>query len=405
VKILHIVPYFYPAWSYGGTPRVVYELSRHLVQLGHEVLVFTTDVLDKNHRMGELNKNIEGMEVFYFPNISNRLAFKNKIFYSPQLRKHLNKLNPIPEIIHLHEYRTFLNITSFFYARENNIPYALSAHGSLPSRLGKAFIKNIFDILIGKKIVKHASMLVALSELEKEQYESYGIGAERISILYNGIDLESFSASPPSGSFKKKYEFKDRKLILFLGRLNRIKGLDFLVKSFALLSQKRQDVLLLIAGEDDGYRDELVRMIIELRLQDRIHLIGLLKDEEKLAALRDADFLVYPSKYEIFGLVPLEAIMCGAPVILSRECGCAQILENAGAALTVSYGDIQSLTDSMEKLLDSKQMRISMVEKGQRLIQKKFSWDDIARETLAIYQNIINKESNTFMEQHMTIIH
>ncbi len=402
---MHIVPYFYPAWSYGGTPRVVYELSRHLVQLGHEVLVFTTDVLDQNGRIKEFKKNIEGIKVFYFPNISNRLAFKNKLFYSPQLRKHLNMLNPIPQIIHLHEYRTFLNITSFFYAKKKNIPYVLSAHGSLPSQLGKTFAKNIFDILIGKNILKTASSVIALSALEKEQYLSYGIKAEKISVLYNGINLESFSSLPPPGSFKKKYEFNDKKIILFLGRLNRIKGLDFLVESFALLSQEHKNALLLIAGEDDGYKGELMRIVNGLKLQDRVLFLGLLKGEEKLAALRDANFLVYPSRYEIFGLVPLEAIMCGTPVILSRACGCAQILEDTGAAITVSYGDTQSLAVSMEKLLESDQKGISMVEKGQAFIRDRLSWDHISKRTFSIYESIMDKRSNPVKERKVKIIH
>jgi len=400
VRILQVIPYFYPAWSYGGTPRVAYELSRHLVKMGQDVWVFATDVLDQKRRIqGEagkgkkIEKEIEGIKVAYFPNVSNWLAVKHKFFYSPGLGKYLKSLEQTFDIVHMHEYRTMLNISLTSFVKQRNIPFVLSAHGSLPPFMRKNLTKKAFDILFGKKILTSANRLLALSEGEKKQYQSMGASPNKVEILHNGIDLKAFENLPPSGSFKRKYRLIDKKIILFLGRLNRIKGLDFLLKSFALLSQKQKDAHLVIAGADDGYGVELKRLVKKLTLKEKVFLLSLLEETEKLTALRDAELLVYPSQYEIFGLVPFEALMCGTPVILSSVCGCAEILGKAGAAITISYGDIQEFVKRMEELLENKQLGDTMIQKGQKIIHQKLSWDYIAERTLHVYKDILNEIS------------
>lgn len=377
---------------------MAYELSRHLVKLDQEIWVFTTDVLDQKRRIQgkvgkrqEIEKEVEGIRVVYFPNVSNWLAAKHKFFYSPRLGKYLKSLNRTFDIVHMHEYRTMLNISLSYYLKQKNIPFVLSAHGSLPPFMRKNLIKKTFDNLFGRKILRSASRLFALSEMEKKQYQSMEVNPKKIEILNNGIDLKAFANLPSPGSFRRKYGLANKRMILFLGRLNPIKGLDFLLESFYLLSRKHRDAHLVIAGADDGYAKELKRLLKKLAMKEKVLLLGLLEQEEKLSALRDAEMLVYPSKYEIFGLVPFEALMCNTPVILSSACGCAEILKKAGAAAVISYGDEQGLASRMEDLLKNKQAGDTMVKKGQKIIRQRLGWDYIAERTLHLYKDIVNE--------------
>ncbi|MBI3814450.1 MAG: glycosyltransferase, partial [Nitrospinae bacterium] len=201
MNILHIVPYFYPAWSYGGTPRVVYELCRELVRKGHNITVYTTDVFDKDSRQSAVGSRqsttcieteVEGIKIKYFRNLSNTLAFNQKVFISPGILKDLKKNLRQFDIVHLHEFRTLQNAAAYRYLTKYKIPYILSAHGSVLRLMGKEFLKGLFDVCIGFKILKSAKRVIAVSKIEVEQYINMGVPKDKISLIPNGINLTEF---------------------------------------------------------------------------------------------------------------------------------------------------------------------------------------------------------------------
>ena len=126
-----------------------------------------------------------------------------------------------------------------------------------------------------------------------------------------------------------------------------------------------------------------------------IHFVGTLKGEERLALLRDTDVLVYPSQNEIFGLVPFEGLLCGAPVVVSDDCGCGQIIQEAQAGLLAPYGDIDSLSQRLELLLSDRQMAQTMVKRGKRYIKEQLDFEVISKQHLKLYQILIEKTEDT----------
>ena len=389
MKILQVVDFFKPSWEAGGIVRVCYELSKRLAEKGHEVTVYTTDgfksrlKVKKNQPVG-----FEGMEVYYFRNVSNYLAKRN--FYLPYLLPRIAK-DEIQtfDIVHIHTYRSLLAISVWYYAKKYNIPYVLQVHGTVLPISQKQRLKKIFDIFFGYKILKDASKVIALTKTEAEQYKTMGLDEDTIEIVPNGIDLSEYDNLLKRGEFRKEYSIRDdEKVILYLGRIHKIKGINLLLKAFSDLVKKLDDVRLVIVGPDDGFLSTLKRQIDDLKGDDKIILTGPLYERDKLEAYADADVYVMPSVYETFPNTVLEAMACGTPVIITDRCGIADIVEKVG--YVVKY-DKDQLRDAIFKVLSDKGLRGIFSEEGKRLVGEEFGWDKVVRKVEAIYEKYIKR--------------
>lgn len=385
LKILQVVPYFYPAWAYGGIPRVAYELSRELVRKGHDVTVYTTDVLDRDSRCGEAGKEVfvDGIRVLYFRNLSNILAYDYQLFLPTGLCGVLRRSIPDFDILHLHGHRHLLNNAVHFHAMKSGKPFVLSGHGTVVRIERRVWAKRIFDIVLGDRILRDARRLIAVSEHEVGQYREMGVEKEKVEVIYNGIDIGAYRALPEKGGFREKYSLADRKIVLYLGKITPRKGLDFLVRAFSEMPGR--DAVLVIAGNDMGFQDKIETIIREKSVGNRVLFTGLLIGEEKLSAYRDADVLVYPAIHEIFGLVPFEAIMCGTPVIVTDDCGCGEIIGREGIGTTVRYGDVAGLKEKMEEVLSDRVGSSEKVRRGREFIGENLSWERIGAEYERLY--------------------
>lgn len=384
MKILQMIPAFYPALAYGGTVAVAYHLSRELARRGHEVTVYTSDTLDKYSRQNDRYLEMNGIHVHYFRNLSNTLAW-HRLVFTPSMLLQLGKELRNFDIIHLHGFRNFQNTPADHYAKKYNVPYVLQAHGSIP-RIGKRFGKWLYDTLFGYRILRDASKVIALSQMEAQQYRRMGVPKEKIEIIPNGIDLSEYADLPPKGSFQKKFDIDDdEKIVLYLGRIHRTKGVDILVKAFASLSEKLIDVKLVIVGPDDGFLTQLEALIKALKIQDKVFISEPLYGKDKLEAYVDADVYVLPSRYEIFGITPIEAIACGTPVILTENCGIAEYFKDKVGMLVEPYTDHLSKA-LLEMLLDEDRQRA--FRKNCKAVVEEFSISKIVSKLQKIYEEI-----------------
>jgi len=390
MRILQVYPYFYPAWRYGGGTRVVYELSRYLANRGHKVTVYTTDALDEKSRVKVSTHPhyVKGVKTYYFKNLSNYLASRYilplPMGLLPRIKEEIKEF----EIIHLHGSRTFLNTVVHYYAKKYGIPYVLQPHGSLPRIIEKQGLKKLYDWVWGNHILKDASKIIVVSKVEMEQCKEMGIDDSNITIIPNGLDIKRFKNLPRYGQFREKHGIGKKHMILFLGRIHKIKGVDFLIKSFACLVKEIEDVVLVIAGPDDGYRKECEKLVKDLNLKDSVKFVDYV--DNVVEAYQDADVLVYPAIYEIFGLVPFEAIMCGTPVIVTDDCGCGELVKEAGCGFLVKYGDVHDLKEKMKLLLQRPELGQQMVERGKKYILKSLAWDKVVRKVEKVYEDCIH---------------
>jgi glycosyltransferase involved in cell wall biosynthesis len=385
MKILQVIPYFVPAWAYGGPVPVAYQISKELVKRGHEVVVYTTDTLDQKARQKTGYLETEGIKIYYFRNISNSLAWK-RFFLSPGIMPRISKEIKTFDVIHLHEFRTFHNIAVHHYAKKYSIPYVLHAHGSVATYFQKGTLKRIFDRLWGYKILRDATKVIAVTPMEAEQYKSMGVSERRIEIVPNGIDLAEFDDLPQRGGFRKKYDLDyNQKMILYLGRIHKIKGLDVLAKAFADLSKELNNVKLVIAGPDDGYLPALKQLIKKLQIEEKVLLPGPLYGEEKLKAYVDADVYVLPSIYETFPVGVLESCACGTPVIVTDRCGIADVIDGQ-AGLVVPY-DKDQLSSAILRMIGDEKARCEFAKRGKSLVGEQFTWEKIAKQLESIYES------------------
>ena len=232
MKILHVISSFPPAYSYGGALKIAYDYSQALSNLGNDVTVYTTDVKDLNSRF-EIKENpqwIEDVEVYRFKNLSNHLATKN-LPIAPSLASDLKKNIKNFDIIHLHEYRSFQAFAVSYYSKKNSIPYVLQPHGSAKVILEKQNLKNMFDKLCGETIIRNSCKLIAVSNVELSQLDK--LKPNNTVVISNAMNTSDYANLPKKGNFKDKYGLPhNEKLILYLGRIHKIKGLNNLIMAF-----------------------------------------------------------------------------------------------------------------------------------------------------------------------------
>ena len=382
MHILHVTPYFPPTWAYGGIPRIVSGLTTYQKQLGHSLSVLTTDVLDaQNRNNAPLHKKEEDIDILTLPNLSNRLAYKQ--LFLPTKRNILEKKIPKPDIIHMHGHRHLLNNIAYEYAQKYTIPYVLTSNGTLHIHERWLHLKKIWDILFADKIIKNAAHFVAVSPFDIHIHRTMGIDPKLITHIPNGLDLGEFSPLPLKNDFRRKHNLDERPIISYLGQLSPRKGVLHLIQACASLP----GVQLVIAGNDMG-----VGQIIQEKAKEHNNIlcVGLLKGAERLSLLRDTTMLVYPSTDEIFGLSPFEGLLCGAPAIVSDDCGCGQLISFAQAGLLTRYGDIQDLREKIQILLQDHELRSIMVQRGRAFIEQKLSFSIIAQQHIQLYSSILS---------------
>lgn len=384
MNILHVVPAFAPCFSAGGVVNAAYQIAKKQVEMGHNVTVFTTDSCKERLSLNKhYDVDVDGIKVYYFKNLSNSIKNKLTIDTPISLPFKLRKMIKNFDIIHIHEHRHSLAIATHRYAKKNNIPYVLQAHGSVLPFFQKEGLKEIFDKLWGFDILYDASKVFALTEVEKSQYLKMGVKEEKIAIVPLGINIEEYSKLPPRGNFKSKYNISpDEQLILFLGRIHEIKGLDLLIESFAKL--KTENVKLAIVGGDYGFLDKVNQLISKYSLEDKVVFPGVLVGLKKHEALIDCDIFVMPSRYESFTTSGLEAMACGKPLVLTENNHIHDwVDQNVGL---VSKFDVESLANSLDELLNNKELQHSFGNRGIELIQRKYNWNIIVEQIKELYE-------------------
>lgn len=385
MRILHIIPYFYPAWAYGGTCRAAWELARATARRGHEVLAYTTDALDSRRRASPPREVVEGVAIRRFSNLSNRLAW-GRLFLPLTFGLGLEEAIRRADVIHLHEYRSLQDAVALPILERLNKPYIITAQGGAPLLVGRFALKRWYDSWVGQKLMAGAARLHALNTMERDQFLQAGGRAEQIFIAPNGIQVDEFKTLPPPESavgFRAKHNIPaEAPLALFLARVHKIKGPDFLVSAFAELHQALPGATLVIAGPDDGFLPEVKRQVETLGIEPAVRFIDYLDGAAKLEAYQAADVYVLPSAYEILGITLLEALACRTPVITTDRCGLKDVVAENDLGVVVKFGDVNALKDALWQMLAER----GKTDRGREYVLSNFGWDKIAEQWEAVYQ-------------------
>jgi glycosyltransferase involved in cell wall biosynthesis len=373
MRVLHVTPYFAPAFGYGGPPNSILGLCRALQAEGVDVEVFTTtaDGTRELRPSPPEGDRYAGVLVRYFP-----LATPRRMFQAQGLGAALAAAAARADLIHIHGLWTLPAWTAARIARRLDIPYVISPRGMLDagSLAHHAARKRIAYWTVERRNLAGAAFLHATSAVEAKALEARGAGAPVIT-LPNGV--EAPAAGPPArGAFRGRLGIPPgAPLVMYLGRIHPIKRLDLLAAVFERLREARPDAQLVIAGADEaGYRRALEPHFA--RSGPSVHWTGALGEAEKWALLADADALVLCSDSESFGMSIVEAMAAGLPVVITQTCPWEEV-ETARAGFWVPQ-DAEAIADGLQEILAQPAKAREMGERGRWLVRSRYAWDTVA---------------------------
>lgn len=402
MKILQVIPYFIPAWQYGGPIPVVYELSKKLNEKGHQVTIATTtanggeEIDISRTSVAEL----ENLDVRYFKRVKLERAFSflqylasnSGYFYSPTLKKYLKKNVIEYDIVHLHEFYSYPSIIASRITSRENVRYVVHLHGMLSqnSMSRHKLKKQIYFNLFGKKLFSRADGMIAFTESEQKDAEKFAFDVQT-AIIPNGINPRPIKKNT-NENLQDYFGFGNRKVILYLGRLHPIKGIDLLISAFANLTAIQNDTILAIVGPDEiGYKKDLVALVSELNVKNRVVFIDLVSGEKKDYLFKRANVFSLTSYSEGFSISILEALAAGKPVVITEGCHFPDV-EKYQAGFVAS-GDPEIIAQKLDCLLSDNSLCQKMSNNAVKLVKEKYTWDHIADKTIHFYNEILNKTS------------
>lgn len=380
MKILNICGY---SWDIGGPPKIIYDHALIQMKLGAEVTILTPIS--------------EGQKLYAIPAGAKVITCKRHWFskfwaeFSPELYTWIKAHGNEYDIIHIHGVWHFAGVAP--YLAGIKAAKCITTHGLLDRwTIGKGYWKKyIFGLLFQKSILKNTELIQINNSDEQGDLKRFlGFEHPNIKIIPNGMNLQDFSNLPTKGTFRDKFQIpKDKKIILFMSRINLKKGLDLLLPAFQEVASQRSNCILILAGPDDGYLSETQRFIREKFLEKSIKLVGMLTGNDKLAALSDADIFVLPSHSEGFSIATLEALISGVPSLLSDRVGFGEAIRETNAAHLVELTQ-KSITAGLIKMLDNQEYCETLSKNGITLVKKRYDIELVAKQLYVEFEKIMN---------------
>jgi glycosyltransferase involved in cell wall biosynthesis len=384
MRILKLARCFPPALAGGGMSRTVWHIARELTRRGHEVTVYTSNLLDAARRLSDrtIAVRTEGIRVVYF-HAPVRYRWDG---VCPDIFRHLGELERF-DLIHVYGVRDFLSTVVCWAARQRGLPYIVEPMGMLIP-IGRSLCKKrAYDRLFGRRLMAGAARVMTTSEQEADEAVAWGVPREKIVVRRNGLDLSEFDPLPPRGAFRARLGIgSDERVVLYLGRLAVKKNIPMLIEAFAEVRCPAARLLIIGPDDGDGTRRAIARAIARAGLGESVRVLGPLYGRGRVEALVDADVLVLPSQHENFGNVVAEALVCGTPVIVTNRCGVAPMVE--GRAGLVIEPEKEAMRDALRRMLEDEAMRRRFAARALEL-REELSWEEPVRQLERLYAEVV----------------
>jgi glycosyltransferase involved in cell wall biosynthesis len=380
LRILNVVPTYYPAVRYGGTIRVVHGLAAALAQRGHDVHVYTTTMDgagDLAIPIGQ-DQRLDDVHVWYFP-----VPRFRRLCVAPALAEWFRQEVSRFDVVHLHSVFLWPTWVAARAASRANVPYVITPHGMLLREAingRNRWIKTGWINCIEKRTLARASAVHATAGLESRELKALGTRLQEVVTLPCGVDWPS-SHRP---LMQTPYTGLPPRFALFLSRINWKKGLDRLIAAW----QWVPDLPLVIAGNDEeGYQPKLEALARALGVAARIHFIGPVADVDKWGLYEAAELFVLPSYSENFGVVVIEAMAMGCPVIVTPDVGASEVVaESQGGVITAN--EPATLAAAVRALAADREGRHACSRRGQAFVRDRLSWGGIAARFEDLYRSV-----------------
>ncbi len=383
MNIVHIIPNVGPK-SFGLGP-VALNLVREQCKLGHDAVIWCLDSNRDRRWAAETN----GLNLDCIRNFP--VTPPDHIRWSYAMVKTARRESGRITVLHQHALWTGLSYLTDKMHRVHDIPTVVAPHGSLEKWAlnVSTWKKRIALALYERRNLKKASCLYACSRQETAGMRSFGLDGP-IAVIPNGVDDDWLASSGEGAAFRQKFDIPcAKRILLFLSRITPVKGLPLLLDAISTVRKHFDDWLLVIAGSDEfDHKSDLVRQISLLGLERYVVFTGLLLGQDKRDAFAAADLFVLPTKRENFGLVILEALSAGVPVITTHGAPWEELgVTGCGWQTPVSSDTIAgALTEALGY---SRQELKQMGERGKTLAAQNYTWKRAADMTIELYRWLI----------------
>lgn len=363
----------------GGTAERTFQMSRILAQQGEvscTVLTIGSEQLD-TARIDALRP----AEVLALPSLWRR-------FNVPRCGwKTIRRAVAAADVVHLMGHWSVLNAQVYFAARRTGKPYVVCPAGALPLFGRSGRLKRLYNFLVGRAIVRNASGWIAVTAAELPQFEQYGVPASRVTVIPNGASAEDFPAADIA-EFRRRHGLPaEAPVILFMGRLNPIKGPDLLLQAFLAIRRDFPSHHLVFAGPDGGMLAGLRTEVERAGAQDAVHFLGYVGGADKAAAYRMASLLVVPSRQEAMSIVAVEAGICGVPVLLTDRCGLGEV-RSLDERLEVP-ASAEGIAAGLKALLADPAGLAALARAWADFVGRTYAWDALVPEYIRLYRDIL----------------
>jgi len=384
----------------GGAEDHVLQISKEMVRRGHEVTVHTTDVLTETpwkrgswppvkepHSTGRsenASPETEGIRVVRHKAFVRSLSTRLSTLLYPDMLGGL--LNERCDLFHAHSHRYFQLEAAACAARATGIPLFITPHyhpAEEKEPLKTRILLKLYDLYSAGAIYRHAKRILTVTDLEKGYMSSF-VPTKKCVTVGNGIDPEEWKSIPSPELFRDRYNI-DGPYILYSGRLASNKGLEHLFRALPSIFETFGGTMVLV-GKDWGMKGELLRMARESKLGKRVKFIDFLADRDLYkAALAGAELFVLPSQWEAFGIVLLEAAMCGKSSVATAIGGIPEVVESGKTGLLVPYGDQKALATAVLSILQDPENAKKMGQSARRAALEKHTWPKVVDRILQAY--------------------
>lgn len=341
-------------------------------------------VFNRNNNLARQEK-FNKLEV-YSTNSSQKI---NYIFDAYRIGKNLCQQKKIDLIDTQDPFLT--GLAGYFLKKKFKIPLEIHCHGDFFENkywLRENFL-NYFYLLLGKFIIKRADAIRVVSRGIKDKLVKMGISGNKIKVISTPVDLDKFQMLDLGKVQEIKGQYKNKKIILFIGTLNKVKNIPLLLDSLALVKREFNDFICLVIGEGPEI-NSLKLKISNLKLEDHIKLLGSIRHDELANYYGASDFLVLSSFSESFGKVIVEAAASGKPAIATKTTGASELIIDKETGYLTEIDNREKLAEKILSFLRDENLSARMGQKAKELVSSKFKRDEIIKSIIAFWQEICN---------------
>ncbi|MFX0132186.1 MAG: glycosyltransferase family 4 protein [Candidatus Hodarchaeota archaeon] len=399
LKILRTVPFFAPAFAYGGPVVHTYNISKIQASLGYNIRVFTTNILTNEIISGELPRYeiLDGINVHRFP-IRYRIN-QSHYFITPRLPFGFLKYKY--DIIHSHSFRTFQTDISSMFSAIKKKPFVFTAHGTLRDiSLFNWFVKKekeakrikFYDSIFKNLFLKVVDKIIVHSEYEKFWTIRNRIPKNLIEVIPHGVNIDHFLDKNYKRRFQDKFK-KTEKMILYVGRMLRnYRNLEHLIIVLKDIIKEIPSAKLWLVGHvhDKDYEIELRKLVKKLNLRSNVLFLTHPTRAEVFGAYKCANVVVFPiTNSDSFGIPVLEAGAAKAPIISIKRGPALELIQNGKTGILVEKNNLDQLKNAILKVLSDDELRKKLGQNGYQNVKRNYTWDIITKKTNQVYEELI----------------